>query len=166
MRRIQQLLAGFDVPTNAPEAGFDAVELLPKGQILFSIRGNVVAAGLKLGRGDLSSDRGQGFRTHAQLRANSDPTVTTQDYGLAAMFLVTDLNPPAPPAALLGIHHDRPSHRVRLDRDGAGALFEVQRATRLTGPWESRSPILPDLSFEEGCKGTGDAQFFYRLQQW
>src|SRR5258706_4826626 len=36
MKRNQQLLAAFGVPTNAPDAGLDGVQLLPNGQILFS----------------------------------------------------------------------------------------------------------------------------------
>src|SRR5206468_8080166 len=42
VRRNQQLLAAFGVATNSPDAGLDAVQLLPDGQILFSTRSNVV----------------------------------------------------------------------------------------------------------------------------
>jgi len=226
VRRNQQLLAAFGVATNGPDAGLDAVQLLPDGQILFSIRSNVVVAGTTLGRGDILSDRGQVFRKHAQLQANFHPAVTNQDYGLDAlavlpsgelwfsveqgfadlrlgqilpgdvlsdrgwrvlssrqlvatfgpldpsvdygldaMFLVTDFKAPAAPPRILGIHHDRQNNRIRLDWDGEGAVFEVQRATSPDGPWEPGSPILPDLSFEDAC-GTNGAQYFYWLRQW
>ena len=228
VKRNQQLLAAFGVVTNSPDAGLDAVQLLPDGQILFSIQSNgMVGAGTKLQRGDILSDRGQVFRTHAQLLANFRPAVTNQDYGLDAfvvlpsseiwfsleqgfadlrlgpilpgdvlsdqgyrvfnnrqlvaafgpldpsvdygldaMFVVTDLTPRSPPPWIRSIHHDQQNNRLRLDWDGEGAVFEVQRAANLSGPWESRSPILPELSFEEACEGTNGAQFFYRLQQW
>src|SRR5436309_14676835 len=92
-------------------------------------------------------------------------TDATLDYGLDAMFVETELRPPSPPPWFVDIRHDRQNHTVRLNWEGDGAVFEVERATTLSGPWESCSPILPDLSFEDAC-GTNGTQFFYRLRQW
>lgn len=228
VKRNQDLLAAFGVLTSQPDAGLDAVQVMPDGEILFSIRSNVVMkSGETLARGDILSDRGWVFRSNRLLLVNFHPAITNRDfglrafqllptgeiwfsldeaitdnrlgaiqagdvlsslghrvfsnerlvaafapadpspdYGLDAMFLVTDLTPTSPPPWIRSIHHDRQTNRMRLDWDGEGAVFEVQRAANLSGPWESRSPILPELSFEEAFEGTNGAQFFYRLQQW
>jgi hypothetical protein len=226
VKRNQQLLAAFGVPGSSPDAGLDAVQLLPDGQILFSTRTNVVlSTGTTLHHGDILSDTGQVFRTQAQLLANFRPAVTNQDfgldafrvlpsgeiwfsveqgfsdsrlgqinsgdvlsdrgyrvfsnqqlvagfgpldptvdYGLDAIYVVTDLTLPSPRAVFSGIH--REGDRMRLNWDSEGSVFEVQRAANLSGPWESCSPILPDLSFEDAFAGTIGAQYFYRLRQW
>jgi hypothetical protein len=86
VKRNQQLLAAFNLATVQPDAGLDAVHVMPEGEILFSIRSNVVVnANQRLGRGDVLSDRGKVFRTNWELLANFHPAVTNHDYGLDAL---------------------------------------------------------------------------------
>ena len=89
MKQNQDLLAAFGVPTAQPDAGLDAVQVMPDGEILFSLRSNVVVnAALMLGRGDILSDRGQVFRTNRELLTNFHPAVTNRDFGLDAMQIL------------------------------------------------------------------------------
>jgi hypothetical protein len=89
VKRNVTLLAAFGVTAFRPDSGLDAVQLLPDGEILFSIRSNIVAdAGLALGRGDILSDRGKIFRTNKQLLANFHPAVTNRDFGLDALHIL------------------------------------------------------------------------------
>lgn len=226
VKRNQELIAAFGVPAASADAGLDGVQYLRDGEILFSIRSNVVLnSGTTLHHGDILSDTGKVFRAQAQLLANFRPAVTNQDFGLGsfrvlpggeiwfsleqgfadsrlgqinpgdvlsdqgyrvfsnqqlvaafgpldttldygvdALYAITDFSPPMPPAVFSGIHPE--SGQVRLDWQGDSAVFEVQRATNALGPWESCSPIVPDLSFEDPYTGTAGAQYFYRLQQW
>ena len=86
VKRNQELLAAFGLPTNRPDAGLDAVQVMPDGEILFSIQSNVlVSASLTLSHGDGLSDRGRVFRTNRELLANFRPAVTNHDYGLDAL---------------------------------------------------------------------------------
>ena len=88
IRRNQALLAAFK-PVSTMDAGLDAVQVLPGGEILFSIQSNVVVnSTFTLGRGDILSDRGQVFLTQRQLLSNFQPAVTNHDFGLDALYLL------------------------------------------------------------------------------
>src|SRR5437867_386458 len=87
VRRNQDLLAAFH-PGAPKDAGLDAVQVMPDGEILFSIQSSVTAtSGLTLSRGDILSDQGRIFMTHQQLLANFQPTNTNHDFGLDALYI-------------------------------------------------------------------------------
>ena len=91
VKRNQQLLAAFGVPSSGPDVGLDAVQLMPDGEIFFSIQSNLVTgAGESLGPGDILSDSGKVFRTNKQLLANFHPAATNVDFGLDALFILPD----------------------------------------------------------------------------
>jgi len=86
VKRNQDLLAAFGVTAAQLDSGLDAVQVMPDGEILFSIQSNmVVNPALTLGRGDILSDRGKVFRTNRELLANFHPAVTNRDFGLDAL---------------------------------------------------------------------------------
>jgi hypothetical protein len=88
VRRNQDLLAAFK-PDSTADAGLDAVQIMPDGEILFSIQTNVVVSStLTLRRGDILSDRGRVFMTQRQLLANFQPAVTNHDFGLDALHVL------------------------------------------------------------------------------
>ena len=228
VKRNQELLAAFGLPAARPDAGLDAVQVMPDGEILFSIQSNVtVSTSLTLSRGDVLSDRGRVFRTNRELLARFHPAVTnrdygldtlhvrpsgeiwfsveegftdsvlgtvrpgdllsslgyrvfsnaalvagfapsdpSQDYGLDACYLITDTKPPAWPPCLLKLLPDRASGQVRVEWDGEGEVFQLQRAQSPSGPWAPCSAIVPDLSFDDLCDPADSACHFYRVQQW
>jgi hypothetical protein len=227
VKRNQALLAAFGVAPGSADAGLDAVQLMPGGEILFSTRSNVVvSASLTLSNGDILSDQGRVFQTQKQLLALFHPAVTNQDfgldamrvfpdgeiwfsiaqgftdnhlgpilpgdvlsnrgyrafrnsdlvaafqsadpsldYGLDALFVVADAVSPQPSPRLVGITRVGPGNLMRLNWEGDGSVFELERASSPNGPWEACSPLLPDLSFDDAC-GVTNSQFFYRLRQW
>lgn len=88
LKRNQALLAAFH-PDSSADAGLDAVQVMPDGQILFSIQSNVVVSStLTLSRGDILSDRGTVFMPHQQLLANFQPAITNHDFGLDALCIL------------------------------------------------------------------------------
>lgn len=226
VKRNQALLAAFGVPAAQPDAGLDAVQVMPDGEILFSIQSNVVVnPALTLARGDILSDRGRVFRTNRELLANFHPAVTnrdfgldafrilpggeiwfsveedfadnwlgkvqagdllsslghrvfsnaelvaafaptdpSQDYGLDALYVVTDTMPPGLPPRIVKLRRSAGLNGV--DWDGDGDVFQLEHAPGISGPWSPCSPILPDLTFDDACDLTAGDSGFYRLRQW
>lgn len=225
VRRNQDLLAAFK-PASSADAGLDAVQVMPDGEILFSIQTNVVVnSTLTLGRGDILSDRGRVFMTQQQLLANFQPTVTnhdfgldalhilpsgeiwfsveepftdqrlgaiqagdllsnegyivfrnssllaafapsdpTQDYGLDALFVVTDTQLPKPSPRI--VKQTISGNSIHLEWDGEGNVFQVEHTATLGEPWLPCTEILPDLSSDIGIDPTANSAQFYRLRQW
>jgi hypothetical protein len=225
VRRNQELLAAFKPPTSV-DAGLDAVQVMPDGEILFSVQSNVVVSStLTLGRGDILSDRGRVFMTQRQLLANFQPAVTnhdfgldalhvlpsgevwfsveesftdqrlgliqagdllsnlgyivfrnrsllaafapsdpTQDYGLDALFVITDTQPPKPSPRIL--KQTKAGNQMHLEWDGEGDVFQVEHATTLIGPWLPCTEILPELSSENDADTGVSFAGFYRIRQW
>jgi hypothetical protein len=225
VRRNQSLLAAFK-PLSSADAGLDAVQIMPDGEILFSIQSNVVInSSLTLGRGDILSDRGRVFMTQRQLLANFQPAVTnhdfgldalhilptgeiwfsveesftdqrlgpiqagdllsnngyivfrnrsllaafapsdpTQDYGLDALFVVTDTIELKPSPRILT--QTRAGNRIHLEWDGEGDVFQVEQAPSPAGPWLPCTEILPELSGDIIPDANASSAGFYRLRQW
>lgn len=226
VRSNQSLLAAFGASAAQPDAGLDAVQVMPDGEILFSIQSNVVVnSSLTLSRGDILSDRGRVFRMNRELLANFHPAITNRDfgldalhilpsgeiwfsveesftdnwlgtaqagdllsslghrvfsnrqlvaafapsdpsldYGLDALFVVTDTKPPALPPRIVNLLYS--SGAIHIDWDGEGDVFQLEHAPTIAGPWLPCSPILPDLSWDDSCDLTTGAAGFYRLRQW
>ena len=226
VKRNQELLAAFK-PISSADAGLDAAQLMPDGEIFFSIQSNVVASGnVTLSRGDILSDAGRIFMTQKKLLANFQPPNTnqdfglhalfifpseeiwfsveqgftdsrlgplqagdllsnfgyrvfsnqellaafapadpSQDYGLDALFVVTDTIPPQLPPRIVKMTSSRSVNHLAWDGDGQ--VFEVESSSTPLGPWAPASPILPDLSWDGGSNSAAGANFgFYRLRQW
>jgi hypothetical protein len=225
VKRNQALLAAFQ-PVSSGDAGLDAVQVMPDGQILFSIQSNVVTtSALTLSRGDILSDRGVVFMPHQQLLANFQPAITNRDfgldalyilpsgeiwfsveegfldnrlgqvqagdllsnfgyrvfsnadllaafapadpsldYGLDALFVVTDTQPPKPPPRI--VRYSPSGDWFHLEWDGEGDVFQVEAAPSLNGPWTPCTEVVPDLSGDSPRGATAAASGFYRLQQW
>ena len=225
VKRNQELLAAFH-PALSADAGLDAVQVMPDGQILFSIQSNVVVdSTLTLSRGDVLSDRGVVFMSHQQLLANFQPAVTntdlgldalhilptgeiwfsveegfmdnrlgqvqvgdllsslgyrvfsnaallaafapadpSKDYGVDALFVVTDAQPPKPPPCIVG--SSGASGWFHLEWDGEGNVFQVETALSPGGPWMPASEVVPDLSTDSPCGAPASGSGFYRLRQW
>jgi hypothetical protein len=229
LRQNQELLAAFSPQPPSPDVGLDAVHILDSGEILFSIEKDIFSErlGVTLGHGDLLSSTGEVRRTHQQLLAHFQPPDASKDYGLDAfylwpngeiwfsteegfqdralgpiqpgdllsdagyvvfhnlellrsfapiedladfgldaLFLVTDVTPPAPPPRFLSVEANRSTGRARLAWDGPGRVFQLERASTVTGPFQPFSPIIPTLDFEIPGALTDSPQAYYRLRQW
>jgi hypothetical protein len=90
VKRNQELLSAFGlVFTEEADAGFDAVHRMDDGQILFSISTDLIfpSAGISLSHGDILSDRGEIFRTNAQLFSRFHPCILNHDFGLEELYV-------------------------------------------------------------------------------
>jgi len=164
-RTNRELLAKFHPALTNHDFGLDALQVLPSGEIWFSVEESFTDKWLgTVKAGDLLSSLGHRVFSNQQLLAAFAPADPTPDYGLDAVFVITDTTPPRPPPRIVKLL--RSSGMTRVDWDGGGEVFQLERAPSLSGPWQSCSPIVPDLSFEDACDAATNGSSFYRLEQW
>jgi len=80
--------------------------------------------------GDLLSDDGYRVFGNLELVSAFAPLEDASDFGLDALFIVTDFTPPAPAPRLLGID----PHSGAVFWEGQGRVFQLERAADPTGP--------------------------------
>ena len=158
-RSNAQLLQRFQ-PATAKDYGLDAVYVWPSGEIWFSTEeGFVDQQRGTIQAGDILSDAGYiAFRNQDLLL--KFPTGTGQDLGDDALFVVTDLSVAAPPR-ITSI-----SRAKRLRWEGPGHVFQVEKATKIDGPYLPATPIMPDTEWIDPLTGNAPVTGFYRVRQW
>ena len=166
LRTNQQLLARFHPASPTNDYGLDALYLWPSGEIWFSTETGFqdTALGPVLA-GDLLSDQGYLVFRNLELLNAFAPIEDPVDFGLDALYVVTDATPPAP-QPLLKIKPGSSTGSASLSWQGQGRVFQIERATAVTGPFQPLSSILPDLFFDDLGALTNHAQSYYRLRQW
>lgn len=164
-RRNRELLANFQPALANRDFGLDALQILPNGEIWFSVEEDFVDNQLgMIQAGDLLSSLGHRVFSNRELVAAFAPSEPTLDYGLDALFVVTDTKPPRPPPRIVKLLRARAA--MHIDWDGDGEVFQLERAPSPAGPWWPCSPILPDLSFDDAWDLSAGISDFYRLRQW
>jgi hypothetical protein len=161
-RTHQQLLARFHPSQTNTDFGLDALYVWPGGEIWFSTEEGFQDAFLgPILPGDLLSDSGYRVFGNLELVSAFAPVEDASNFGLDALFIVTDFIPPAPAPRLLGID---PHFGGPVSWEGQGKVFQLERASALTGPFIPISPIISDSTFTDILPT--QPQFFYRLRQW
>jgi hypothetical protein len=145
--------------------GLDALRILPSGEIWFSVEEGFTDSQLgPIGAGDLLSNFGYRVFKNEDLLAAFAPADPSIDYGLDALYVVTDTLPPRPPPRI--VRQTPGTGSMLLQWDGEGDVFQLEQATDLWGPWMPCSPIVPDLSYEAGCDLTAGPSAYFRVRQW
>lgn len=167
VRRNQQLLARFHPPKPATaDYGLDAVYFWPGGEIWFStelgFQDEVLGPILD---GDLLSDQGYIVYRNRELVEAFAPADVAAGLGLDALYLVTDVMPPAP-APRLAISADPSVASVSLSWEGAGRVFQIERAGTVADSFEPVTSLFPGSVFVDAGALTNRAPVFYRLLQW
>ena len=161
-RTHQQLLARFHPSQTNTDFGLDALYVWPGGEIWFSTEEGFQDAFLgPILPGDLLSDGGYRVFGNLELVSAFAPVEDASNFGLDALFIVTDFTPPAPAPRLLGID---PHLGGPVSWEGQGKVFQLERASALAGPFIPISPIISDSTFTDILPT--QPQFFYRLRQW
>jgi hypothetical protein len=160
----RQLLANFQPAIAGQDFGLDAFTVLPSGEIWFSVEEAFLDKVLgPIQDGDLLSNLGyRVFRNEDLVRAFA-PKDPTADYGLDAVFVITDTCPPKPPPAIVG--WNRTGNLLKFEWAGEGAVFQLETAPDVLGPWTPCNPIVPGLTGEAIYDSTVGLRVF-RVQQW
>ena len=161
----QQLLANFQPAVTNRDFGLDALQVLPGGEIWFSVEEGFVDKRLgQVQAGDLLSSRGYRVLSNAALLAAFAPADPAADYGLDGLYVITDMEPPKPPPWI--VRHSGADGWLRLEWDGEGAVFQLESAPSFAGPWTPCSEVVPDSAWDSPCAATAATSGFYRLRQW
>jgi hypothetical protein len=166
LRSNQQLLGNFHPLAATSDYGLDALYVWPGGETWFSTEAGFQDQNLgAILAGDLLSDRGYIVFRNADLLSAFAPVENSPDFGLDALYVVTDATPSAgaPRLQIVGKPGDQ---SAGLTWQGQGRVFQVERADVVSGPFQPLSPIIPDLSFDDLGALTNRAQGYYRLRQW
>ena len=159
----QELLKNFTPSVTNYDFGLDAFYVFSSGEIWFSTEEGFTDNRLGvISGGDLLSNLGYRVFNNHDLVAAFAPADQSADYGLDALFAITDIQPAQPsPQITKLIISGSASH---LEWNGEGAAFQLESTGDLTRPWSPCSPIVPDLMFD-AVSASGPAAF-YRLRQW
>jgi len=116
--------------------------------------------------GDLLSSQGRVVKAQEELLARFHPPPIPTDFGLDALFIVSDATAwPAPPRCVaLRVRAEGPD--LTLHFDVPGRVFQLETATAIVGPWLPIRPLGLDLEFTDAGALTKTPQAFYRLRQW
>jgi hypothetical protein len=164
-----ELLANFHPPPSLVDQdyGLDALYVWPGGEIWFSTEQGF--QDLQLGpilAGDLLSDQGYIVVRNLELTSAFAPVEDLADFGLDALYIVTDATPPAPAPRIVSIENAAPSGDVTLQWDGLGRAFQLEKAGDVAGPFLPASPIIPDSNWIDSGDAQTNSKAFYRLRQW
>ncbi|MCX8108710.1 MAG: hypothetical protein N3G20_07900 [Verrucomicrobiae bacterium] len=163
----EQLLEKFHLPPLPKDFGLDAIHVWPSGEIWFSLEDGFQDSVLGMIRdGDLLSDCGEVvYRNHELLR-NFQPLEDLADFGLDAVFIVSD-------AMTLPVDGGRCKNMVmtvsegfRIQWEANGRLRQVEKAPSVIGPWKPIGPVTLDTIFVDPEAPHGAPQAFYRLREW
>ena len=161
----QQLMARFQPSVTNYDFGLDAFHILPSGEIWFSVEQGFTDNRIGPVRaGDLLSNLGYCVLKNEDLVAAFAPADPAVDYGLDALYVVTDTLPPRPAPRIA--RQTRAAGSMHLEWDGEGEVFQLEFATALSGAWTPCSPLLPDMSYDAACDLNAGASGYFRVRQW
>jgi hypothetical protein len=166
VRSAEELLASFTPDQPETDIGLDALYAWPSGEIWFSVETGFVsptAGGIQ--PGDILSDHGFIVLRNLELNQPFSPIEDLADFGLDALWLVTDFAATADKGPTVGLPSIMAGGELELNWDGPGRVFQVERASNPAGPYNPASPIIPTMRWGHQIESAG-GQHFYRVRQW
>jgi hypothetical protein len=166
VKTSQQLLSAFQPNPKDGDYGLAAFHVWPSGEVWFNTETGFNSSLGPLLAGDLLSDRGYIVFHNLELVSAFAPVEDLNNFGLDALFLVTDTLPPLPAPRLSVPSRSLSPPDFLLQWDSSGRVFQLQRASVVTGPYLPVSPIIPDLRWLDMDSSGSGAAAFYRLRSW
>jgi len=165
VKQNSELLARFHPAAPAQDVGLDAVYLWPSGEIWFSTElgfDDQQLGGIQAG--DLLSDQGYIVWQNLELVSAFAPLEKITDFGLDALFVVTDVTPQAPAGYFTRVARGSVPGVIDLQWTSEGRVFRLERAEAVAGPYLPWSQIIPDEALT--VSQTNSSAAFYRFRQW
>jgi hypothetical protein len=92
------------------------------------------------------------------------PLEDLSDFGLDGLYVVTDaIAPPATPARFTTLLFDLRARTFSFAWEGAGRVFQLEKAASPNGPWLPWENIQPATN---SVLNAADPTLFLRLRQW
>ena len=163
----EDLIARFQPADPKQDYGLDALYVWPSGEIWFSVETGFVGPHFEpYAAGDLLSDQGYVVYRNLELTGAFAPIEDLADFGLDAVFVVTDAAPAATPPRVVSFSVDAKTGIVSIRWEGLGRAFLLEAASDILGPWLPLGPITPDLSLDWTPPPDRPPQSFLRVRQW
>lgn len=168
VRSGPELLAAFAPQNPNQDVGLSSVYVWPNGEIWFSTRdGFGDTNGTAYGAGDLLSDQGYVVYKNLELLAAFSPGAgTTNDVGLDALFVISDVTPVLEPVSLTALPVNPSTNDLTLTRAKGSRVFQLEAANDLLGPFKPTGSLTTDRLFTDLGAVTNQARRVYRLHQW
>lgn len=161
------LVAGLRPADSKQDYGLDAFYVWPGGEVWFSTETGFAGSHFETYQpGDLLSSLGYVVFRNRDLVAPFSPLEDLTDFGLDALFVLTDLTPVPPPPRLSAPRVNSQTGDLSLQWTGSGQVFQLEKATEVTGPWLPLQPADPATNLTVIGLGTNTPRAFYRLRQW
>lgn len=164
----EQLLSRFHPPPIPKDFGLDAIYVWPGGEVWFSLEDGFEDGVLGwVKHGDLLSDQGELLYSNYDLLRNFQPLEDLADFGLDAVYIVSDaITPTTSTASCTEILVNRETGAVGLRWEATGRLRQLEKAPSVLGPWTPVGPLTTDLVFTDTEAPGQFPQAFYRLREW
>jgi hypothetical protein len=163
----EQLIARFQPASPKNDYGLQALYVWPSGEIWFATETGFTGSHFEpYAAGDLLSDQGYVVYRNLELVSPFAPTEKLADFGLDALFVVTDVTPPPPSASCTRISPQPSNGNLLLDWDAPGRVWQLEKAADVLGPYLPFGPITTDPQITDAGSVTNQPRAFYRLRQW
>ena len=163
----EDLISRFQPADPKKDYGLDALYVWPSGEIWFSVETGFAGSHFEpYAAGDLLSDQGYVVYRNLELTGAFAPIEDLADFGLDALFVLTDATPGAPPPRVVSFSVDPKTGAVSIRWEGQGRAFQLEAANDILGPWLPLGPITPDLSLDWTSPPDRPLQSFLRVRQW
>jgi hypothetical protein len=166
VRSAQDLIAAFQPTDPEVDPGLDALYVWPSGEVWFSTETGFDTQSGVVGPGDLLSDQGYVVFRNLDLVQPFGPLEDLADFGLDALWIVSDSSVAPGPPTLTSISLTTHPPGLVIRGAGSGSAFQLEKAVDPAGPYLPLSPIGPDNAWVDALESGGQVRRFYRAVQW
>ncbi|HON09063.1 MAG TPA: hypothetical protein PLW02_13285, partial [Verrucomicrobiota bacterium] len=160
-KKNRDLLSMFKPSEPDKDYGLDAFYIWDNGDIWFSTTQGFTSQTLgTIYAGDLLCDKGYVVYKNLDLLSKFSPLEDLADFGLDAIFIITDLNVPVQPARITMWKIEDGS--LTFKWQGEARIYRIEKADDILGPF---IPIITTTAKEFNDQSTNN-KAFYRIRQW
>jgi len=164
VRTNKELLVKFAPEDPKHDMGLDALYVWQNGEIWFSTELGFMSRYGTISDGDLLSDNGSIVFKNLELLRAFQPLEKLANFGLDALFVVTDSLLPKPmPQVTMTMEEN--AGDVWMEWKSDGRVFQLERADEPGGPYVPLGPITPEATYLDTA-ALNSLKSFYRLRLW